>query len=191
MRGKVSRSVRVSFVGADGRYDMNVQIPDDQEGRERRNAAAGGECTMIKTFGLAAAMSALLVSISSAAATASLTCDADDTFISLHVQATLGHTGHFNAPRAEATIKSQGSAAKPLELEDEHLLQRWATGLDVRLRFFRDAPAYLVDLTIETRGKKDDENARPGIYRLEFTDTTPGKQPTTVKRTGRASCTIG
>lgn len=146
---------------------------------------------MIKMAGLAATMLALLFAISPAAATATLSCDADDTSLSLHVQATIGHAGSFNAAKAEAIIKSQGPGAKPLELGDEHLVQRWATGRDVRLRFFRDEPAYSVDLIIETRGKKDDEKERPGTYWLEFTDSAEGKRPTTITRIGRASCTLG
>jgi hypothetical protein len=146
---------------------------------------------MIKVLGLAATVLALLVTITPAAATATLTCDADDSSLSFHVQAAIGHAGTFNAIRAEAGIKVQGPGAKPVELAVEHLVQRWATGRDVRLRFFRDEPAYTIDLTIETRGRKDDERERPGTYRLEFIDSAPGKQPTTVNRNGRASCTLG
>lgn len=146
---------------------------------------------MIEKTGLAAAMLALFVTISPAAATATLTCDADDPSVSLRVQATIGHAGSVNTIHAEAVIKSRGPRAKPVELAAEHLVQHWATGRDVRLGFFRDEPAYAIELAIETRGKKDDERERPGTYRLDFTDAAPGKKPTTVNRTGRASCTLG
>lgn len=146
---------------------------------------------MARQGGPTAAMLALLTTISPAAATATLTCVADDPSVSLDVQAIVGHAGSFNTVEAKAVIKSQGPGAKAVELADEHLVQRWTTGVDIRLRFFRAEPAYMIDLTIETRGRRDDEKERPGTYRLTFTDIPPGREPATVNRNGRASCTLG
>ncbi len=146
---------------------------------------------MIKEARPAAALLAFLLTAPPAAATASLTCDADDRSVSLHVGAAIGHAGDFSAVEAKVAVKSRGAGAKPVELSAEQLVQRWATGRDVRLRFFRDEPAYSLDLTIETRGREDDEKERPGTYRLEFIESAPGRPTTRITRTGRASCTVG
>jgi hypothetical protein len=123
-------------------------------------------------------------------ATATLLCTANDTAVQVTIQASVGLAGSLGAVQGELVLKSEGAAQK-LSFTGENVMQHWATGRDVRLRLYRDETLGSADLTIETRGKADDEAPRPGRYRLQAVQTLPNAPSRSVKLNGYATCSVG
>ena len=135
---------------------------------------------------------ALICASQQASATATLLCTANDTAVQVAIQASVGLGGSLSALEGELILKGKGlSGPWKVSFTGENLMQHWATGRDVRLRLYRDETLGLTDLTIEARGKADDEAPRPGRYRLHAVQTPTNARPYSVKANGFVTCSVG
>lgn len=94
--------------------------------------------------------------------------------------------------QGELTLKVENAgAAQKVSFTGENVIQHWATGRDLKLRLYREDTLGSADLTIEARGRADNEDRRSGKYRLNAVQT-PAKEPSrTVNLQGFVSCSVG
>jgi hypothetical protein len=116
-------------------------------------------------------------------ATATLTCDIEDPFVTFHVMATVGHEAtSISGTRGELQLRREG---RTIVLEADHLVATWIEDDELRLRFhvFAEGDGRDTDLVIVTRRRTETDYA--GRYRL----TTDEKRDNA--RRGKVTCALG
>jgi hypothetical protein len=80
---------------------------------------------------------------------------------------------------------------RALDLDLEHLTQRWFYGNDLKLRLYRgrsgEGPHASVELVVEAKRASLDNNEYPGSYVLNISHLVGGEEKTLTLR-GRAEC---
>lgn len=133
-----------------------------------------------------AAIIAVLGYSQTACATATLTCDIDNSALTFSMQGAVGSNSSLNGVQARLELKGgEGLPKLGIDLNSENIVQRWIDGLDLRLRLQSpvDEPI-VIDLVLKTRKFKEFEFS--GRYRLTV-DAGGEKQI----RVGRVECTMG
>lgn len=128
-----------------------------------------------------------LLAASPAAATATLTCDIEDTRVEFSLMGAVGSIPSFSINHAELELKA-GAEWAPGKFEAAQITvaQRWILEPDLRLhlRVEPEGKTPEIDLVIVTKQKSEFDFA--GTYRL--TVVSGGK---TVKKSGKAACGLG
>lgn len=137
----------------------------------------------------AAAVAALLGQAGAAHATATLLCSIKDRSVAFALQGAVGSVAaSLSGLQGEIEMKPAGKAAgKTIELNADHLVQRWIDGPDLKLWLHADHDDKTpdLDLIIETRRKAKDSDSYVGRYRL----TIEGENAPRLFA-GKASCSI-
>jgi hypothetical protein len=143
-----------------------------------------------------AAFAAMLAGATSAAATASLGCSAEDKAVKFTAEGTLsrGIGEGFVGFRAELEVLNNSLPAelRSLQFTAEHLTQRWVYGREIKLRLYREVTAGSAELVVQTRGKSSDDLDQRGSYVVNIEENaSPGGESKNLKLRGRASCSVG
>jgi hypothetical protein len=143
-------------------------------------------------------LAVLCLGATPAAATATLDCSFSDENLAFEADATVGHGfgESFVRFRGKLEIRAKNAPAdlgdlRTLDLDLEHLTQRWFYGNDLKLRLFRgrsgEGPHASVELVIEAKRASNDNNEYRGTYVLNMSHVVGGEEKTLTLR-GRAEC---
>ena len=146
-----------------------------------------------------AAVSILSLSISSAHASAGLSCEADDKAVKLSVEAGIsrGLGDDVFSFKGNLAILSPGAPAdfRTIEFGKDNLTQRWIDSRNLKLRIYRERagePHGYVDIVIEAWPRKGDEIEFRGGYLVTIFDIPkPGADGKTSTLKGRVNCSVG
>src|SRR5262245_14090384 len=130
-----------------------------------------------------------------AAATATVDCSFSDGNLAFEAGATVSHGFGESFARftgkLEIRAKNTPEDLRKLELDLEHLAQRWFYGNDLKLRLYRESsgegPHASVELVVETKRAAKDKNDYRGSYVLNMSQAVGGEEKTLTLR-GRAKC---
>jgi hypothetical protein len=149
---------------------------------------------------IVAAVSILSLAISSAHASAGMSCEASDKAVKLALEAGIsrGMGDDFFSFKGELEILAPSTAKdfRKLVFEKEHLTQRWLDNRNLKLRIYRERegePHGSVDLVIEAWPRKDsgDIEFRGGYVLTIFDIPKAGADGRTTTLKGRVTCSAG
>jgi hypothetical protein len=149
---------------------------------------------------IVAAVSILSLAISSAHASAGMSCEASDKAVKLALEAGIsrGVGDDFFSFKGKLDILSPGAPQdfRKVVFEKEHLTQRWLDNRNLKLRIYRERegePHGSVDLVIEAWPKKDfdDLEFRGGYVLTIFDIPKAGADGRTTTLKGRVTCSAG
>jgi hypothetical protein len=131
-----------------------------------------------------AALGLLTLSMTAASATATLTCEIDDSVVEFNLQAAVGSSSIVSSLQGRLDLKKRRPAFG-FDMNSENLLQQWINGPDLRLRFHNadDDPVATELVIIATRVNELDFRGR---YMLSVSQA--GKAQ---KNSGRVKCGLG
>jgi hypothetical protein len=140
-------------------------------------------------------LAVLCLGVTPAAATAAVDCSFSDENLAFDAGATVSHGFGESFARFTGKLEIRAKAApddlRKLELDLEHLTQRWFYGNDLKLRLYRErsgeGPHASVELIVETRRASKDKNDYRGSYVLNISRLVAGEEKTQTLR-GRAEC---
>ena len=147
-----------------------------------------------------AAVSILSLSVSSAHASAGLSCEASDKTVKLSIEAGIsrGLGDDVFSFKGELDILSAGAPKdfRNVVFEKDHLTQRWLDDRNLKLRIYRERagePHGSVDLVIEAWPRKESDGIefRGGYVLTIFDIPKAGADGKTTILKGRVSCSVG
>lgn len=129
-------------------------------------------------------------------ATASLSCEVDDTSMALTISGVIsrGLGARIMNFAAEGKLKAPGVAddLRALKYEQEHLVHTWLDGKDLKLLVYREREGNrhgYVQITIETKLKPKSDGEYRGRYVAEVHDLPEGaSEGKTTKLRGAITC---
>jgi hypothetical protein len=147
-----------------------------------------------------AAVSILSLSVSSAHASAGLSCEASDKTVKLSIEAGIsrGLGDDVFSFKGELDILSAGAPKdfRNVVFEKDHLTQRWLDDRNLKLRIYRERagePHGSVELVIEAWPRKESDGIefRGGYVLTIFDIPKAGADGKTTILKGRVSCSVG
>ncbi len=145
-------------------------------------------------------LTTLLLGAAPVLATGGLSCTFKDRNVSFDAEATfsrgVGEGFVSFSSKLEVLAKAMPDDLRKLQLELEHLTQRWLYGKELKLRLYheRSGPGLhgYVEMVVETKQSAKEETDYRGTYVLTaYHIPSEGADGKTITLRGRAACSLG